>query len=238
MTNPTPATCNNCNVVLHDGNWYPSSTKNKIYLCKKCVNERVKQYQRDNPDKIRERLRRWRKTCPEHVKTKRAQRQARWAKENTDKMNAASTKHKRNKGVCPFNENRKCSMFLGCHIAERVLSYVFNNVERMPINNPGYDFICGRGKKIDVKSGCLNGIQYPYWHFTIKHNTTADYFLCIAFDNRKDLNLLHVWLLPGDKFSRYVGIGICQNTIHKWDEYRLDIAKVWACCETLKRKQM
>lgn len=58
-------------------------------------------------------------------------------------------------GKCnPHNENRMCSQYLGIFIGEKVLSKVFKNVERMPINHSGYDFICGNGYKIDVKVSC------------------------------------------------------------------------------------
>ena len=138
----------------------------------------------------------------------------------------------RRKGVQPFNENMRCGMYLGVHIAEGVLGRVFKNVERMPMNNPGYDFICNKGKKIDVKSSCQRG--GGGWSFGIRHNIIADYFLCLAFDNREDLTPLHVWMIPGCKISHLKGLSINQGTINKWDEYALDISKVAACCDTLK----
>jgi len=61
----------------------------------------------------------------------------------------------------PMGENRDCSKFLGVHVAEQVLSQVFNNVEVMPHNNKGFDFICNRGKKIDVKSSCKSQPPLP-----------------------------------------------------------------------------
>jgi hypothetical protein len=57
-------------------------------------------------------------------------------------------------GAKPLNENRDCSQYLGIHIAERVLSNIFENVKRLPLHNHGYDFICNKGYKIDVKSAC------------------------------------------------------------------------------------
>ena len=99
----------------------------------------------------------------------------------------------------PMNKNRQCSSFLGVHVAERVLEATFENVERMPYGNPGFDFICGAGYKIDVKSSCRryqkNGSSS--WAFGIDKNCDADYFLCIAFDNREHLNPEHLWLIGG-----------------------------------------
>ena len=155
-----------------------------------------------------------------------------WRKANPGKAKAKWTRTNRMNGMRPFDENRECPQFLGVHIAERVLSHVFKDVERMPILNRGYDFICNQGKRIDVKSSCLwkNGC----WGFHIEHNTIADYFLCLAFDNRKDLTPLHAWLIPGHVVNHLKKPVISPNTIHKWNKYRLDISKVSACCDALR----
>ena len=65
--------------------------------------------------------------------------------------------------------NRESSNFLGVDIAEHMLSLVFNNVELMPMNHPGYDFICNHGKKIDVKSACMRSNKKS-WGFCIRKN--------------------------------------------------------------------
>lgn len=111
--------------------------------------------------------------------------------------------YRANHGGKTMDNNRNCSLFLGVHVAERVLSKVFNNVQRMQMGNRGFDFICNRGMKIDVKSSTMNlSDKHIYrWQFLIKRNTVPDYFLCIAFDNRDDLNPLHMWLIPGDTIS-------------------------------------
>ena len=135
-------------------------------------------------------------------------------------------------GGNPMSENKECSAFLGIHIAEKVLSKVFKDVKIMPNNNPGFDFRCNHGKTIDVKSACIN-IQGG-WGFKIKRNTIVDYFLCIAFDNRENLNPLHVWLLPGNLINHLISTSICKSTLSKWDKYKLDIAKTIACCDNMK----
>lgn len=151
---------------------------------------------------------------------------------NPEKYKAQTTRANRKKGTQPFNENKACSSYLGVHIAERVLSHVFKDVEVMPRNNPGYDLICNLGKKIDVKSSCLHADGK--WSFTIKHNTTADHFLCLAFDNREDLTPLHAWLLPGEKFSHLTKATISPSTISRWQAYRLDLTKINACCDAMR----
>lgn len=130
--------------------------------------------------------------------------------------------------------NTECSTYLGVDVAENVLSEVFNDVKTMPTGNPGYDFICNKGKKIDVKSACIRERSGHSWNFAIKHNTLADYFLCIAFDNRKNLNPLHIWLIPGGVINKNAGKTISKSTLHKWDKYKLDISKTIKCCNHMK----
>lgn len=131
--------------------------------------------------------------------------------------------------------NPDCSTFLGVVVAERVLSKVFKNVQRMAQGNPGYDFICGKGFKIDVKGSCLRK-KLEQWNFHIERNQEADYFLCLAFDNRKDLNPLHIWLIPGDVLNHLIGTSIARSTLEKWSKYELTdkLGDVLACCDTLK----
>lgn len=107
--------------------------------------------------------------------------------------------YRRSKGIKPFYENKDCSMYLG-DLAERALSHYFKNIIRMPLCNRDYDYICGKGLKINVKASTRhnrNAKNLEGWQFEIKHNCVADYFLCSAFDSRKSLNPEHVWLIPG-----------------------------------------
>ena len=155
-----------------------------------------------------------------------------WYKANPDKARAIKERANRKQGKRPFDENKTCSLFLGVHVAERVLSHVFKDVKRMPMHNPGYDVICNHDKLIDIKSACLR--KDGQWIFNIKRNTTADYFLCLAFDNREALNPLHVWMIPGSKINHLKNASICQSTIRKWDEYSIDISKISDCCDVIR----
>lgn len=132
--------------------------------------------------------------------------------------------------------NKSCGAFLGIHVAERVLSNVFRDVQTMPYGHSGYDFICNRGRKIDVKSSTMRAYEtrVSRWEFNIKRNTIADHFLCIAFDNRDDLTPLHIWLLPSAHVCNRVNAVISITTIDKWDEYRIPIDKVISCCNEMK----
>jgi len=164
------------------------------------------------------------------------ERLRRWREANPEKHKANYTRSHRKQGDRPHNENKECTMYLGVHIAEKVLSRVFKDVEVMPMNHPGFDFICNHGKKIDVKSSCLGRTKYPQWGFHIDHNTTADFFLCLAFDNRDALNPLHIWLLPGNKVNHLTTATISPNTVSRWDEYALDISEINECCVAMSEK--
>ncbi len=127
----------------------------------------------------------------------------------------------------PMNENKDCSLYLGVYIAENVLSKTFKNIKRYPSNNEGFDFICENGYKIDVKSSCLrNG---NFWAFTINKNKIADYFLLIAFNDRENLNPLHIWLIKCNEIvknykinERYnVTIMNGVNSIKRLEQYEL-----------------
>lgn len=131
--------------------------------------------------------------------------------------------------------NPKCTIYLGVHVAERVLSEVFDNVYRMPYDNSGFDFICGRGHKIDVKSACSRKNR-KQWSFTIRHNTIADYFLCLTFDNREDLNPLHIWLIPGYVINHKSSANISEGTLDRWSKYEMTdkLDKIKTCCNIMR----
>ena len=201
--------CRVCGVELTDENWAQSNQKDGSCICKECKKEYMRLYQERNRDKInaQQRLRR---------------------KDNPEKYKANWTTSNRNRGQLPMNKNKKCSSYLGVYKVERLLKHFFNDVVVMPYGNHGYDFVCNNGKKIDSKSGCIlkNGNG---WQFRINYNTTADYFWCVAFDNRKDLNIIHIWMLPGDKFNHLSAASISPSTLDKWAEYEQPLDKIMDC---------
>lgn len=138
--------------------------------------------------------------------------------------------------VKPYSENTMCASYLGVHVAERVLAMVFKDVKTMPYGYSGYDFICNKGKKIDVKSGCIvhQKQRSDKWIFAINKNNVADYFLCIAFDDRTNLNPTYIWLLPSNKFKNLITASISKNRLSKWDIYKLNVDEVVQCCNELK----
>ena len=147
-------------------------------------------------------------------------------------------RYRRGVGYGPMEKNPSCSWYLGVHVAEHVLSMVFKDVHKMPYNHQGYDFICNKGMKIDVKSSTAHKKTNTsdWFGFHIRRNKIADYFLCLAFDSRENLEPKHLWLLPADKINHVVNAVISLNTINKWDEYKLPIDKVISCCDTMRTK--
>ena len=132
--------------------------------------------------------------------------------------------------------NKTCSCYLGVVIAETLLSQVFKNVTRMPNGNIGFDFICGKGFKIDVKSACLVKNRNGCWQFTINRNPSPHFFLCIAFDNRTDLNPLHVWLIPNHVVNHLLTASITESKLKNWVDYELidKINPIVTCCDIMK----
>jgi hypothetical protein len=134
----------------------------------------------------------------------------------------------------PMSENKKCSSYLGVYIAETILSKYFENVKRTKYGTKGYDFICKNGFKIDVKSSCFRNNM---WQFHIRYNTTADYFLILAFNNRDELEPQHVWLIPGHVVNHLYGLSITNSprALKKWTKYEKDLTKVIEGCDLLRK---
>jgi hypothetical protein len=147
--------------------------------------------------------------------------------------------YKHRKGLTrPLHECKDIPAYLGVHIAERVLSGFFEDVKRMPYGNPGFDFICKRGNKIDVKSSCLilRNDGGKYWKFMIKKNQITDYFLCIAFDNRESLTPLHVWLVPSKNVSSQHAFHITDSemSLKRWSDFEKPLDRVLSQCDGLR----
>jgi hypothetical protein len=136
------------------------------------------------------------------------------------------------------DENKSCPKYLGEVIAERVLAGLFEHVEKAPMNNPGWDFICGKKKRIDCKSACLRYREncIPSWPFNINKNIKCDHFLLLGFDNREDLNPIKVWLIPNRILCNKMQLSITNNvkSLEKWTQYEKSLDKILICCNRLK----
>jgi hypothetical protein len=140
----------------------------------------------------------------------------------------------------PIEEARDTGNWLGIYVAERVLSHYFEGITRMPFGNHGFDFICKNGFKIDAKSSCLNHRPHrnQCWHFNTFHNVAADYFLCLAFDDRENMAPMHVWLVPSGVVANKTGFNIIDVpwSLSEWSQYEKPINKVLSCCATFRSK--
>ena len=144
-----------------------------------------------------------------------------------------------------MSENKDCSLYLGVNIAERILAHVFKkeNVERMPHGHKGYDFICGKGYKVDVKSSSL--LSGNGWYFHIEHNEIAEQFLLLAFGKRpkddKNPKPMQLWLIPNDVIIRHrkfwkrgtIAIKNTPKGLREFKKYELKkgLERIIECCE-------
>lgn len=133
-------------------------------------------------------------------------------------------------------ENKDCATYLGIVVGERLCKHLFNDVEMMSYGHSGYDLICNKGMKIDVKTAVvtLNNGKNQHWQFTISKNKIADYFILVAIDNRTDLNLIHQWLIPGEVINNKMKIAVYLNTVHKWSQWEKNINDAQLCCTAMK----
>lgn len=95
----------------------------------------------------------------------------------------------------PKEDNPDCSSWFG-YISENYVMKTFEDPIQMPPCNPGFDWKCKKGHKIDHKGRCLEYkvSNWSGWRFPIKWNNIADYFILSAWDNRYSLTPLHVWI--------------------------------------------
>ena len=202
-------TCSKCGIekLLNEFHKDKSKKDGRQSCCGKCDNKRTKKYQQGHKKEITKQKKEW--------------------YERTGREKAGKTS---------MYKNKLCPLYLGIVIGERLCRHIFKNVEVMPRNNTGFDIICGKGFKIDVKTACitLDDNKHPKWSFFINHNTTADYFILVAFNNLIDLNPLHLWMIPGKEINRRSGISIRPSTLHKWDKWKRDIDDAQLCCAELK----
>lgn len=134
-------------------------------------------------------------------------------------------------------DNKECADYLGIYVAERALSKFFDDIIRMPKGHHGFDYVCGKGYTIDVKCACLHvGISERCWRFHIGKNKIADYFLCLAFDNRNSLEPQHVWLIPGNVINNNMTFQISAKPkgLSKWSTYERSLDKVITCCKEMR----
>lgn len=172
-------------------------------------------------------------------------RREKWALNNGyDNFAEYQREQRWNNGIqSPMSENENCASYLGVHIGEILLSKIFKDIKRMPYANPGYDWICDKGYKINTKTSTLDkGLNR--WMFNIDYNNITDYFMLIAFDDIENLNPMHVLLIEKNEIVRgrkfYMRSSIHINNKHKYllpfqkYEWVDKLERLTECCKELK----
>lgn len=207
----TTKTCTKCHKTKLLSEFYKSrdGKYSRTSYCKECISQNGKEYRQKHPEEIKKRKK------VQYEKTGREKR-----------------------GCKSMYENKLCSQYLGIVIGERLVRHLFKDVQVMPHGNPKFDFICNRGKKVDVKTSTTHFRKgnTPHWEFKTNRNTTVDFFILVAFDNRTDLNPLHMWMIPGNELSHLTSGKISSSTIHKWDVWKKDINDAELCCTEIKKE--
>lgn len=105
----------------------------------------------------------------------------------------------------PKEFNEDCPVYFGCY-TESLMIQTFEGAIRMPNNNPGFDWTCKNGDKIDNKGVCLRyntHNNWSGWRFSIRYNDIADWFILSAWDNRDSLQPLYVWAFHKNDMVKY-----------------------------------
>ncbi|MCK4665975.1 hypothetical protein KAU33_04455 [Candidatus Dependentiae bacterium] len=221
-------TCTKCDISKPLDEFYKSKDGKygKRAICKKCFGKQSKKHAQEHPEK-------YRKYSLKYYYNNR--------EDSLIKMKKYQEEHKDERrekgGYLSMYENKTCAAYLGVVIGERLCRHLFKDVEVMPFGNTGYDIICNKGKKIDVKTSCTryNNGKYPHWGFDINENKIADFFILVAFDNRTDLNPLHLWMISGHEVNKNASKSISPSTVHKWSQWEKDIKNARLCCAEMKK---
>jgi hypothetical protein len=103
----------------------------------------------------------------------------------------------------PMEFNEDCSSYFGVYIAENYIMKTFEDPIKMPYGNPGYDWLCKTGKKIESKARCMSDHSGCIgFGFDIYYNNIADYFILSAWNNRDSLEPLHIWVFHRNDIVR------------------------------------
>lgn len=108
-----------------------------------------------------------------------------------------------------MEENKDCPVYFGVCIGEKYVSKTFDNPKMMPYGNPGYDWECKNGLKIQHEARCLCKSDYatdgtnPQFKFThIDYNKVADVFILSGWKDRESLEPLLVLVFKKDDIVR------------------------------------
>lgn len=137
-------------------------------------------------------------------------------------------------GGRPMSENIECPHYLGSFVNETLLHSLFTDSIRMEYGHPGYDLRCGSGYRIDAKSSVLHDRGSGIWTFYINKNINTDYFMLVAYDDRVNLNIMHMWIFPSSVLNDKKCFGISVSTVNRWTEWEMPTGQAQATLDLLR----
>lgn len=148
----------------------------------------------------------------------------------------------------PMEFNTDCPSYFGIYIAEKYIIQTFEEPIPMPPNNPGFDWLCKNGLKIQSKARCIgyrSCCDSSIFEFLIKRNSIADWFILSAWDNRDSLVPLHIWafhkndIVRGRKFCEFVSLSITNKPeyLKEFEKYEVTdkLEKLKEICDRDKK---
>jgi len=129
-------------------------------------------------------------------------------KNENDRYKVYKNDWKRNKRYntgeqVPMSENPYCAKWFGEFIAENYVMKTFEDPIKAPPNNPGFDWTCNKGQKIQHKARCLEIANTSEgWGFPIRRNHIPDYFILSGWKDRESLEPLFILIFHRDEMIR------------------------------------
>lgn len=152
-----------------------------------------------------------------------------------------------------MEESIDTTLYLGSYVKRKFLSKLFpdavpNPVPLGPYSRRSYDWICKNGIKIKFYSSTLRTRYDPsdlnwttgeirkreVFQWNIMENKDADVFILIAWKDRQNLELLHVWIINKDdivngrKFNERQSFAVNNHkfSLNKYKKFEIDITEI------------
>lgn len=201
--------------------------------CKTCRKIKRQEYK----DKTREYNRKYKAEHSDEVKEYRKQyynnhrdeakqaRRGHYWEHHDDELKTMES-YRRSKGMQEMSQNKDSSLFLGVHVTEAAIREAFPELKQMRHGNPKFDLIDMDGNGIDVKSATTYKFKNKdaiRWEFRIRKNAVPRFFVCVAFDNHDDLNVVQAWKFPGNVVNHLEMLSISPGSFKKWKQYEIDL---------------
>ena len=213
--------------------------KPKGKVCNECYKKQKRKgdekYRKKNRERINKDERDYRKKNRERINKKKRNNY----KKNHKVFIKRERIRRRKNGMLPWSQVKH--LRLGLYI-EQAIARMFGSVAEVT-NNPGVDFICPNGYKMQVKTSSLSKSKYPSWYFNINENKIVDYFILVAVNHIDDIDKenfkhVHIWIMKGNVLNYKTGVSISPSRVYKWNEYSIMKEyenKFINCCNVIKK---